>query len=319
MNAHIVYAGLPHNNLNYAPFTITRNLYRFLSQHFEKIHYYDWCYEGPLAPVLPNDIILGHPNYPANTALRKLFQSNCKLKCLVFPFHHAIPEINLPFDDLVSQANVIFSITGQYWYDTISQSRFAHWKKKMVRVDMAIDTNTFPYVKTKFNPKGKRSFFYIGCDRPEKGLNLLFEIMRRVPYQMHTYGNISHPLIGLPNVHHHGWTQTSPQWASDLANIADCFLNTSISDANATTLLEAMAWGFPVGCTPQSGYYNSPDILFGMNPNDVNGCVNLLQFISDVDESYLIQRSQYARKIIENNYTWDKFCRTIWDKISQLM
>ncbi len=43
-----------------------------------------------------NDIILGHPHPDPGTMIQRAFSSSvpCKHKALIFPIHHALPEIN---------------------------------------------------------------------------------------------------------------------------------------------------------------------------------------------------------------------------------
>lgn len=316
MEIIFIYAGDPNNNARYSPYSITRNVYHRLVAEFGTVHYLDWCSPAPLPPVSSNTIIIGHPNYSAETPIRRLFQLPARAKILMFPFHHSIPEINLPFDDLARQADAIISITGPVWFDTIEQTPFAHWQSKMTRLDMAIDANAYPFVKHKFNPPGQRQFAYIGCDRPEKGVDLLAAIMAKSPYHLHAYGVMdgNSAFCRLPNVHYHGWTDTNPQWATDLCNMVDGFLNPSRSDANATVILEACAWGLPVALSPGSGYYTdarNDDMFYGLNTNDPEGCANLLEYINRADEAGLLERSRRIRKIIEQKYNWQRFCDTV--------
>lgn len=318
--AIFVYAGDPNNQAQHAPYTITRNVYKALLPLFERVHYYDWCHCGPFPEVTTDTIIIGHPNYPGNTATRYLFNQPAKAKLLIFPLHHGMPEINWPFDDLARQADAILSITGPYWYDTLEQTRFAHWKSKMVRLDMAIDQGQFPQVKTSFNPPGQRSFFYIGADRPEKGLSVLRDIFTGTSHILHLYGMIDggNSIAQLPNVRVHGWAETVPQFARDLGTFADCYMHGGISDANPTTLLESACWGFAAACTPQSGYW--PDKPFyGLDAGDLDGCRELLHYVQTTPSATLEARVQQTRQIIARDFTWDVFTRKIVDTVKRFL
>jgi glycosyltransferase involved in cell wall biosynthesis len=317
---HFVYAGNPHIDHRNSPYTITRHLYQHLTTKYDQIHYYDWQHTGPIAPVNHHDTILAHPNYPPSTAARQLFraaeQIGCTNRNLIFPLHHKMPEINRPFDDLVQSAKNVFSITGRYWYDTLGQSALAHWAPKITRLDMAIDTTLYPHVKHHWSPNHNRQFVYIGADRPEKNLDLLADIFSRCHYTLHTYGMIGNTrLLNLPNVHHHGYADTHAQFARDLCAFADVFLNTSRSDANPTTLLEAAAWGLVVACTPQSGYYGETSPFWGLNLENVQDNINLLQYAQTCPEDALRSQAKIQRKRIETDHTWDKFVNTITDKL----
>lgn len=320
---HFVYAGSPQNNLSYAPYTITQNLYKFLASK-DQVKYYDWC-ESNYHQVGPNDIIIGHPNYGHNTIIQRMFREcSCKAKCLIHPLHHGLPEHNLPFDNLAKQANAIFSIMGEYWYDTLEQSPFAHWKPKITRVDMAIDISRFQHFKKSFNPPGQRNLLYIGRESPEKGTHILYEIVRRLPnLQFWWFGAMQaeSPFKTLPNAHILGWADFTPQFMTDLSKKTDFFLNTSISDANPTTLLEAAAWGFPTFCTPQSGYYGDiehDNLFVGLKIDDIDYNLEVLNRYQYAPESDLIMRSNESRAVVARKYTWNNFCNTIWNRLEQI-
>lgn len=318
MRIHMVYAGDPHSGPDCAPFTITRRVYTALSA-LAPVTYYDWCHCGPFDPVGPDDIVIGHPNYPDVTATRQLFKSRARAKILIFPLHHGMPEINLPFDDVARQADAILSITGQYWYDTLESSPFAHWKGKMTRLDMAIDMAAFPHVKQSFSPQGQRQFFYIGADRPEKGLSNLERIFAGTGHQLHLYGHIGDsPLTRMPNVHVHGWTETSPGFARDLATFADCYVHGGVSDANPTTLLESASWGFLAACTPQSGYWPGRP-FYGLNMGDIDGCRTLLNYVQSASESDLAGNQLGMRAAVARDHTWDIFTSKVVEVVRRFM
>ena len=316
MHTHFVYAGDPGDTKISSPYTITQNLYKHLTAQGHKIHYYDWCHTGPLAPVGPKDIILAHPNYPTNTPTQRLFQEPTPNKYLIFPIHHGDPSINAPFTPLVHQAKHVFGIMGQYWFDTLNDNTLPGWKPKITRLDMAINPNHYPASRQKFHPPGQRTFAHIGCDRPEKGTHILHDIFQGTQHQLHIYGNFNDsPLLRLPNVKYHGYVQTTPEFGLELCNKTDVFLNTSTSDANPTTLLEATCWGLPVACTPQSGYW--PDQPFwGLNPNDLHGIHNLLKYIQEATNQTLWNQLEKQRQKINQSHTWNQFLTTITNKIA---
>jgi len=202
---------------------------------------------------------------------------------------------------------------GPYWYDNLESSPFAHWKPKITRLDIAIDTVHFPHFKQTFNAPGSRVFAYIGSDVPEKGIKILHELFKRVRYTLHMYGNISNPIVNLPNVHYHGYTTITPQFCSDLCKTADIFVNTSISDANPTTCTEAGSLGLIVLCTPQSGYWpNQP--FWSLNPTNVEEMVEVLHNVQSMPNKQLIDQSLKQRQWVES-CNWDKFCTTVSNKI----
>ncbi len=319
MRIHFVYAGDCHNDLKHAPFTITRNVYNALKSLGDVV-YYDWCHSGPFQQVDDGDIIIGHPNYPESTATRQLFSKNARAKILIFPLHHGMPEINFPFNDLVEKADAVLSITGRYWYDTIQNTKFAHWKNKITRLDMAINADEFPLIKKSFNPKGNRSFFYIGADRPEKGLSTLHSIFSGTSHQLHLYGSVdgNSAIARLPNVHLHGWATMDSDFAKSLAGMADFYVHGGVSDANPTTLLESACWGFNVACTPQSGYWPD-DPFYGLNSTDIAGCRGLLDYLQEVPENVLLIRAMQVREVMVRDYNWDLFTDKVVEVVKRFI
>ncbi len=232
-----------------APLSITIYLYAALAKEF-KIKLYDLDEPRGL-PYSDQDIILGHPwpNGETITNAAMLNPKKCRLKALIFPLHHGLPEINTYAIPYMERADVIFGIMGEYWYDTLDTSIYSRFKAKIIPLDMAVDTQYFPYLKTGFNParptwlfvyraqccrKGQ-SGFSGNHPRPGRCSSRLDRLRRRIPGMQREAADID----------------LTPDVVRRLAQKYDFFVNTSISDANPTTILEAMAWGFPVACTPE--------------------------------------------------------------------
>lgn len=324
---HFVYAGQPDNGEIRSPYTITRNLYQFLKTKFETVHYYDWQHTGGLAPVSDGDVILGHPNYPNNTPVWRLFADSWDKRALRFtihPLHTRFAADNLPFAPLVEQAHQLFAICGQYWYDTLPQTPFASWQPKITRVDMAVDSRHYPYLKESFNPPGRRRLLYVGSTTPNKNLEMLVDIMRRMPdVRLDWYGGSSdHTLAQLPNVSTIGHVELNIDRGRQICHDCDIFVSTSVSDANPTTLTEAAAWGIIVAATRESGYYGGAEKLNfceELEINNVDESVRRLRYLLSLPSEELQARSRLRRTLIESHYNWDVFCNTIWTKISNLL
>ena len=323
MKIHLVYAGSPDDPRIQSPFSITKNLYYYLKSKTD-VAYYTWDSCDNIV-VEPDDIVLGHPHYDTNTTIQKFFKSNqqCRLKCLIHPFHHGRIQDNIPFDHLAIKADRIYSICGPYWYDTISGTPFEHWKPKIVRLDMAVDCNHFPYLKRKFNDIGNRKLIYIGSSMPQKNLGFMCEYVKNITkvlpnIKMKWYGGDGETALArLPNVNTIGWVMLNGGLAQNIVDECDIFINTSISDANPTTLLESTAWGLIPACTPQSGYYNDP-MFTQLNLYDMGSSVKAVVDLLKTPSDELMERSRRSRKIIEEKYTWENFCKTIWEDLQKL-
>jgi glycosyltransferase involved in cell wall biosynthesis len=292
-----------------APDSITDQVYRALSKHVPTL-LYDWR-EQVLPELGPADILLGHPHPRDGTVIRRAMQCGapCRLQALMLPVHHGLPHMNRQFADLVSRADIVFGIMGKYWYDTLEMSEFADWKSKITRLDMAIDASHYPYLKRGFNPPGKRGYLYIGRNSIEKGTDLLsraFDLMGDYPRGWIGSGP---EIPGVPRISN--WRQLTPAFMASVAAKFDFLVNFSISDANPTTILEAMAWGLPVACTPESGYYNERSIL-PLSKDDVEASVRTLRWLQSAPEEVLVDLSLSNRKLVEQHYTWARFTTTIW-------
>lgn len=297
------------NILRRAPYSITANLYRFLSERTD-IRLYDLREPGGLR-YRTNDIILGHPWMKGNTIIEEslLNPLPCRLKALIFPIHHAIPDINRYAEKIVKNADLVFGIMGEYWYDTINDSEFADWKSKLVRLDMAVDPKLFPRVKRSFNPPGRRGYLYIGRNSIEKGPDVLsksFEGLKDYRRGWIGWGSNIQNITRISMS-----TELTPEYMSNIAGKYDFFINTSTSDANPATILEAMAWGFPVACTPQSGYYNMPSIV-SLSTTDIEGNIQTLLDLQFMSEQTLFKLADRNRHLVETRYTWERFCSIVW-------
>lgn len=295
-----------------APGSITTNLYAYLRKR-TPVRLYDWD-ENMTINCDSADIILGHPHVDPNTIIQKTFvaSTRCRAKGLIFPMHHAMPSISRFTLPLVDKADKVFGIMGPYWSDTLDQSHFAPWKHKITTVDMAVDAQQYPFIKTEFNPPGKRGYLYIGSNRPEKGCDVLAGTMAQLRDFPRGWIGSGPDIPYVPRLA--TYAALTPEFVCSLAEQFDFFVNTSVSDANPTTILEAMAWGFPVACTPESGYYQIPSILtLSTKDTDVN--VNALRKLQYAPEDELKTLSATGRQLVETHYTWERFCSTVWREL----
>lgn len=312
---HFVYAHQHDTQEIHSPHSITRNLYEFLSTK-DDVKYYQWDHVG-VADVEEHDILIGHPHYDTNTVVhRTIKERKCKLKCTIHPLHTGMPEHNMPFNCLTELSDIVFSICGPYWYDTIDKTPFASWKPKITRLDMAVDGNHFPFLRKKFNNIGSRRLLYIGSTMPMKNVGYLYEIMKRLKnVELYWYGgDSSHPLSKLPNVTVFGWTHLNAAVARSIIDKCDIFVNVSSSDANPTTLLESMAWGMIPACTKESGYYND-ELFTELYIHDIEKTIHAINNLLNASEEVLLDRAFRGRKEIESKYTWNRFCNQIWNRV----
>jgi hypothetical protein len=298
-----------------APTSITANVYRALSARAET-RLYD-VREHLLISGDAGDVLIGH--YLAGDE-SGVWQRACRdgrfaVRIAMNPLHHYMPEVCGELDPYVARVDRIFGIMGPYWYDTWQESALAHWFPKIVPFDMAIDIAAFPRVKTRFNPPGRRRFLYVGWAGTQKGthlLSILFGLGRR-----HRCVAIG-PATAIPNVECRPRVRFTRAYLERLAEECDFLLVPGVSDANPTVVLEAMAWGFPVACTPQSGYYGIPEIL-PLSITDMSHNLAALDRLQEADERELLQRAEAARALVAERYTWARFVDTLNTALDEAM
>jgi hypothetical protein len=155
---HLIY---PHGAQISCPDAIGRNLVQRLGQHYNVIPY-DWDGITTIHPG-PNDVLVGHPHPAPWTSFRRsMKQPGWKRVIALSPYHHG-DNIQVAFlNTVLPYCDLYLTITGHYWFNSIEQSTFAHWRPKMIHVDLAVDRSDFPSIKIDFNEPGQRRFVYIG-------------------------------------------------------------------------------------------------------------------------------------------------------------
>lgn len=303
-----------------SPFENTKHIFQGLSSLMPTL-LYDIS-EKVRCRFSSDDIFLGHPSFPYRpgkkgvTELSLEQSSRPKVVALISPLHCDVNiqtnHINRPYLEevgrLLERADILFAIMGEYWWDQWPNCAFADWIPKMVRLDMAVDTDVFPRVKEKFNPPGKRGYLYIGRNDPMKGTDLLSRLSRQLASFRWGWIGPGPNIDGVLRLSA-GRSLTS-DFMSRIAQDFDIFVSPSRADPNPTTILESMSWGFPVVCTPQSGYYER-SYRKNIYHDDFDRSVEVLRALQFADESDLHKMSNDARNVVENEYTWKRFVGTI--------
>lgn len=307
------------------PYSITRKLYENFANKMETLLYH--LTEPVKIKFKPDDIFIGHPFFPYSPELKGVTEYSIeqelrpRLFALITPLHCNIDirnnHISKPFLDAVNQlvpkTDLIFAIMGKYWDDQWDASPYAHWRSKIVRLDLAIDTINFPRLKNNFNPPGKRGYLYIGRNDPMKGIDLLSELLSQV-------GTVPRGWIGegpdIPSIPKISEPRAlTADFMQQLSERFDFFITTGIADPNPTTILESMSWGFPVICTPQSGYYET-SYLRNVYHDNVPRSLEVLKEMQYAKEEDLLKMANEARYSVETEFTWEKFVKTIFSKLN---
>jgi glycosyltransferase involved in cell wall biosynthesis len=308
-----------------SPYENTRNIYEALSQRVPTLLYH--LTERIHCRFEPDDIFLGHPYFPHSegrygvTEMALKERTRPRRVALIAPLHCDVKiktdHINKAFlddvDELLPAADILFAIMGEYWWDQWDLSPYAHWKTKMVRLDMAVDTKRYPRIKKSFNAPGKRGYIYIGnSSDPRKGVNFLSQIMSHLKDYPKGWIGSGPDIPNVPRISNS--RELTPEYMKVIADRFDFFISPSIADPNPTTILESMAWGFPVVCTPQSGYYET-DYRRNIFLDDLAKSVNVLADLQYADESKLHSMADKARAAVVADYSWTKFTSAIIQKL----
>lgn len=299
-----------------SPYSITRHLYEGFSSVMPTSLYH--LREECRISFEEDDIFIGHPRFPCSPGMKGVTGLALeggrppKVAALISPLHcdtgvktgHINRDYLDSVDFLLPKADILFAIMGEYWWDRWGSSPYAHWKSKMFRLDMAIDVKSFPRVKKEFNPAGKRRFLYIGRNDPMKGIGLLSKLMsENGGYDCGWIG----PGDDIPGIKRiSGPRSLDTKFMEELAEGYDFFITTGIADPNPTTILESMAWGFPVICTPQSGYYGT-SYLRNVFHDDILKSRETLSELQFMDDKGLKKIADEARGVVEEKYNWGRF------------
>lgn len=272
----------------------------------------------------PDDIFIGQPvpeggfglNFRPNTddhesitsrTLRKYKDSNHN-KFLMTPFA-SDPRLVSWMKDLVliNADKIILIATGKIWTKDWATTPFGTIDPRLVlRVDNAIDPEDYPLVKKKFNPPEKRKFLYIGHAAWYKNTEELERIAEQMPGFIG--GHIGGGVIK-------GWKKITefadltPQFMTKIAEEYDIFINTSSADAQATTILTSICFGFPIACTHETGY-DYPSIV-QLDTNDTESNIRKLTAMKNMDELELRKMVKENMELVIKNHLWDNFLNKI--------
>lgn len=305
---HLIYPSGPRIN---TPFAIGRELSERLRRKY-RVEVHDPQATYILRPE-PGDVLLGHPSWKPETVFNlSVRQKGWRRRLCLQPFvssdlrqvAHLAPV--LPFCDL------FLAITGPYWIKTLPASPFRHIEPKVVHVDLAVNREHFPPVKTEFGLPGRRRFVYIGNHPWFKNMDYLNAIAERLP-------SIEFAWLGstkkrFRSLHQLGRRDFSEPDARELIKGFDFLLTVGNADANPTTILEAMSWGLIPVCTPQSGY-EGVDGIINVPLNDLDGACKIIEQLQHEDGRRLhdLQSANWSK--LDCHYNWERFTSQVIDAI----
>lgn len=267
----------------------------------------------------PDDIVIGHTWWDGGF-INNALNADIKAKFILQPYsaHMVSPgDVGMVLE-LFNKADHLFLITGEYWYDNMTNTPYAALQAKATRLDMAIDIRAHPYLKTKFNPVGKRAVCVIGNDTPTKGYRNVAELAIKAGFRLGHFGNAHDATFeGVPCMTLHGGYLFTPDVIAGICSQYDALVCLPVADANPTVLLEAAAWGLTVFASNEAGYLPGRPFLALQSGDDAFNIAQLRAW-QNLSEYDLLTHAQHVRRIVEQDYTFTKMCETIWQKIREV-
>lgn len=295
-----------------APWSMGNALYNYLSKKHE-VKIYQWTSYEKITPN-KGDILIGHthPN-PMTCFRRSLNDKNWKKKIILQPFNSDKLQASYIFK-IINEVDSFIAITGDYWFKYIDKTIFKKWKKKMHRVDMAIDTNHYPPLKKKINKLKERKFLYIGNDYKfnnySKNTNFFQNIISSYPKG--NFGSMGNKrFVGATN---YGWADFKKKKFQKIISTYDFLIMTSNHDANPTTILEAMSWGLIPVVTKECGYFKHKGII-NIPLDNLKKTIDILDKLQNISEKKLLTISRYNQNNVKIKYSWKRINNIIYKNI----
>ncbi len=312
----------------HAPYSITYFALKALRKKF-RTHLYHLA-EKTKAELGDNDLFLGHLfTQTGNFGFKgmqadystvgwqtlKAYQGTGKT-CIFQPFVYApeIVEMDWLKEGFLELCDAFIAICGKYWEKSWYDSPLCANNRHFLRINMCLDTQNYPYVRKNFQTKGQRRFLYVGHTSKYKNTAQLEAIAANYPGFQGFH-------IGTGEIK--GWIKIAefasltPDLLSKLAENIDVFVSTSTADAQATTILEQMAAGFMIACTPESGYEH--DSIVKLHVSDTNFNCHQIDNIQKMDSAELQYYSQANRKLVETEYSWDQSMNQVVSFVEKML
>ncbi len=306
---HLIY---PTSDLVRTPFAIGRELSLRLRKRHQVIVHSDHRVEGTINPN-PGDILIGVPDWNPRTIFRaSLDNPNWSRRIAICPFNTDPRQVG-HLESIIHKCDYLLAITATHWIKQAPLSCFRHWIPKIIHLDLAVNTNDFPRLKSNFSPIGKRKFLFIGNPTFFKNVSYLNDIAGSLPDM--SFHWIGPGIKRYAHLKQFGRIEFGTNEARQKIHDYDFFITVGDADCNPTTILEAMAWGLIPICTPQSGYDEELGIC-NVPLNDIGGVQAILRKLQQCSEESLFNIQVHNWERLEKHYNWDRFAEQVEQVIS---
>lgn len=310
VHIHLIYAHNP--DFNSTPHAIGYELTTRLRQARYTVSNYDW---DELITIKPeNDaILIGHAHpLPLTIFRNSMKQAGWRRIILLEPYAHGNAGQVAFLENVIRYCDIFLAITGRYWFENITHSDFSHWKPRIQQIDLAVNRANFESIKSNFNLANKRRFIYIGNATAPKNIPYLNQIAESLPHMEFAWvGKGKSQYNALNQL---GFMNFKEQKSLNTLHDYDFMITVGNSDANPTTILEAMAWGLIPVCTPQSGY-EGYDSIINLPLNDIEGAKDVLEHLQTIDHQTLENWQKMNWALLDTHFNWDRFAQQVIEAI----
>lgn len=295
---HLVY---PHGDRSSTPDAIGRELAARLGERYE-VELHDWCGRERIEPA-SDAVLIGHSQPLPGTTFRRSLGPGWGRTILLQPFTPWASEAG-HLADLLRRVDLFLAITGRPWMDAIDDTPFGPLAPRIRPLDLAVDPRSFPPLVHQVRPPGQRSVLYVGHDLDTKNLPYLAAIAAELPEVRVAWagsGRRAHPPL-----EHLGPVDFSTAAGRALVSEFDLLLTVSRAEANATTVIEAMAWGLVPLCTRETGY-EAGDGVVEVPQGDARAAAAVVRAWLDAPVEQLEERRRQNRSRLRDRFTWARF------------
>ena len=279
---------------------LSANLCSALSMLGAKVYAHDMNDSHALRDVHPDDILIGHVGKWVKIANEQGFSNII----LFNPANRWYPtrnnsyfESNATIAEQVSIAKLVIAQSGAIWRTT-SEVNFPH---KWRWIDLGVDPNLFPKLKTRFNKAGKRKFLFFHLyDEAQKGADVAKEIIKSRPN--YEFISINGDFPSYPNLHRYLKMSNTGKLFRKIIRDCDFILVPSHEDAQPGSFIEAAS----IGLIPVSSYSSGYSISFPkiVSPNNVENWIDILDKLQSIEEEKLVQAQNFIQHYINVIHNW---------------
>ena len=334
-----------YSNYEYSNSEIAKWAEYYLSK---KTGFHQSSWEAGKVTENPNDILIGHPTWFLNSnvvnpifgeILRNWVKDNAidsnqlshPNTYILMPWLSEWPTdwlTSMPFlESQLLQAQKIFAICVQIWIDRTfarqDDSIQFRVKDKLIRCNLGLTSQNFPFYKKSFNKIGDRQILHVSNLAAWKGFDVLCKSLIGLDTLLYVASK-EKLSVGMTRVEFNEEefffsymgeiNNNDPRINAWIVQNCDFYIHTSRLDAQATTILENCARGLIPLITPESGFSSPHAIYLTHDPVENR---KIIEWALNLPEEDLINRSNLLREQIYREHNWSDIFDQILNEIAK--